>query len=110
MSNTKLRRLESLIQRLTVVLRSRSLPAPRRLESAQDVLALLQEQVAAIRAEATTSAVERARAIGYLVGLAFKALELGTLTDRLEKMEAAVARTEGQQGATTQRSPSRAAR
>jgi hypothetical protein len=107
MSNNKLRRLESLIDRLAAVLRSRALPAPRRLHSAQDVLELLQDQVEAIRTEATTSAVEKARATGYLVGVAFKALELSTLMARLEKLEAAAARVGRQQGATTQRSASR---
>jgi len=94
MSNYKLRRLESLINRLATVLCSRTLPAPRQLESAQDVLALLQEQVEAIRVEATADAVAKARAIGYLVGVAFKALELGTLTARLEQLEAAKALAE----------------
>jgi hypothetical protein len=103
MSNGKLRRLESLINRLAAVLCSRKLPAPRRLESAQDVLELLQEQVEAIRAEATADAVEKARAIGYVVGVAFKALELGTLTDRLEKLEAAKARAEKQAAPTEPR-------
>jgi hypothetical protein len=104
MTNGKLRRLESLINRLAAVLRSRALPTPRRLESAQDVLALLQDQVEAIRAEATTGTVEKARAIGYLVGVAFKALELGTLMARVDKLEAAAARVDKQEGATTQRS------
>jgi hypothetical protein len=103
MSNHQLRRLESLIHRLAGVLRSRTQPAPRRLESAQDVLALLQEQVEAIRAEATADAVDKARAIGYVVGVAFKALELGTLTARLEKLEAAKAHAEDRAALTKPR-------
>src|SRR5919199_6167981 len=46
---------------------------PFRLKTAHDVLALLEEQVHAIRAEPAAGTLEKARAIGYLAGIALKA-------------------------------------
>jgi hypothetical protein len=45
-------------------------PLPRRLQTAQDVIDLLQEQVETLLAERWVGAVQKARAIGYLAGLA----------------------------------------
>src|SRR5581483_11369306 len=42
------------------------IPLPFRLKTAADVLALLEEQVQAVRAEQEAGALEKARAIGYL--------------------------------------------
>ena len=50
---------------------------------------LLQEQVEAVRSAVGVGAVEKARAIGYLAGLARHAIETGYLAARLEKLEAA---------------------
>jgi hypothetical protein len=63
-------------------------PPPRRLQTAQDVIDLLQEQVEALRAERWAGAVPKARAIGYLAGISRKAIETGTLAARLEMLEA----------------------
>jgi hypothetical protein len=52
------------------------------------VIDLLQEQVEAIRAEAGAGTVEKARAIGYMAGIALKAIETGVLAARLDKLEA----------------------
>jgi hypothetical protein len=63
-------------------------PIPFRLKTAADVLALLEEQVGAVRADETLSTVERARTIGYLAGVSLKAIEAGDLAARLEAVEA----------------------
>jgi hypothetical protein len=65
----------------------RPLP-PRRLQTAQDVIDLLQEQVEAVRHEARAGTIEKARALGYLAGIARKAIEAGNLAARLELLEA----------------------
>jgi hypothetical protein len=63
------------------------LPVEFRLQTAQDVIDLLQEQVAAVRAEKAVGAVERARAVGYLAGIALRAIEAGNLAARIEQLE-----------------------
>ena len=89
MHKPRLRRLESLVEILEEQLRhgQRSLP-PRRLQTAQDVIDLLQEQVEAVRHEARAGTIEKARALGYLAGIARKAIETGNLAARLELLEA----------------------
>jgi len=89
MIQQRLRRLEVLVERLAAVLCGQTIPPPRQLQTAQDVIDLLQEQVEAIRAAAGAGTVEKARAIGYLAGIARKAIETGDLAARLEKLEAA---------------------
>ncbi len=49
MIQRRLRRLEVLVERLAAALRGQPAPAPRRLQTAQDVIDLLQEQVEAVR-------------------------------------------------------------
>ena len=63
-------------------------PIPFRLKTAADVLALLEEQVAAVRSDETVTTVERARTVGYLAGISLKAIEAGDLAARLEAVEA----------------------
>ena len=63
-------------------------PIPFRLKTAADVLALLEEQVGAARADESLATVERARTIGYLAGVSLKAIETGDLAARLEAVEA----------------------
>jgi hypothetical protein len=58
------------------------------LQKAQDVIDLLEEQVEAVRAETTAGTVEKARVIGYLAGIARRAIETGSLEARLEALEA----------------------
>jgi hypothetical protein len=65
-------------------------PPPFRLQTAQDVIDLLQEQVAAVRAEEDAGALEKARAIGFLAGVALRAIEAGNLAARLEALELAL--------------------
>jgi hypothetical protein len=63
------------------------LPADFRLKAAADVLALLEEQVEAVRADEAAGTLERARCIGYLAGLALRAIESGQLAARIEALE-----------------------
>jgi hypothetical protein len=52
------------------------------------VLALLEEQVGAVRADESLTTVERARTIGYLAGVSLRAIETCDLAARLEAVEA----------------------
>ncbi len=63
------------------------IPAPFRLKTAHDVLALLAEQFEAVRDEEAASTLEKARTIGYLAGVALKAIEAGDVAARLEALE-----------------------
>jgi hypothetical protein len=68
---------------------------PFRLQSAQDVIDLLQEQVAAVRADRDAGTLEKARAIGFLASVALRAIEAGTLAARLEALEMALKTRQG---------------
>jgi hypothetical protein len=52
------------------------------------VIDLLEEQVAAIRAEKDAGTLEKARVVGFLAGVALRAIEAGNLAARLEALEA----------------------
>jgi hypothetical protein len=73
-------------------------PLPFRLKTAADVLALLEEQVAAVRAEAEAGPLEKARVVGYLAGVALKAIEAGNLAARIEMLEAVLKQRNGEAG------------
>src|SRR5436190_15911755 len=62
-------------------------PLPFRLQTAADVLALLEEQVAAVRDAPEAGVLEKARTIGYLAGVTLKAIEAGNLAARVETLE-----------------------
>jgi len=62
-------------------------PLSFRLKTAADVLALLEEQVAAVRGEEDAGTLEKARVVGYLAGIALKAIEAGNLAARIEMLE-----------------------
>jgi hypothetical protein len=96
MIKNHIRRMEALVSRLAVVVRDQAAPAPRRLQTAQDVIDLLQEQVEALRAEAQAGAVQKARALGYLADLARKAIETGILAARLEALEKSMKHRNGE--------------
>ncbi len=72
------------------------LPLPFRLQTAADVLALLEEQVQAVRGEQQAGTLEKARAIGYLAGVALKAIEDGNLAARIEMLEAVLKQRNGE--------------
>lgn len=67
------------------------IPAPVRLETALDALALVREEIANVRAAADVSAPDRARCVGYLLSVGLRAIEAGNLELRLEALEAALA-------------------
>jgi len=63
------------------------LPTAFRLQTAQDVIDLLSDQIKAVRDEEAVGALERARTIGFLAGIALKAIESGNIAARLEALE-----------------------
>ena len=71
-------------------------PIPFRLQTAQDVIDLLQEQVEAVRSETEAATLEKARAIGYLAGVALRAIEAGNLAARVEMLELVLKRRNGE--------------
>jgi hypothetical protein len=87
MNKNHIRRMEALVSRLAAVVQDRVAPPSRRLQTAQDVIDLLQEQVEALRAETQADAIQKARALGYLAELARKAIETGNLAARLDALE-----------------------
>ena len=60
-------------------------PVP--LDGPADVLAVLAEQVNAVRADHLADPVERARTLGFLAGVALRAMEAKDLAARLEAVE-----------------------
>jgi hypothetical protein len=84
----RLRQVEALLQRIAAAQRLMPTPAPRQLQSPQDVIDLIHEQVEAIRLESCAGPLEKARVIGYLANLASRAIELGKLAERLDRLEA----------------------
>jgi hypothetical protein len=66
------------------------LPAEFRLRTAQDVLELLAEQVEAVRQDQSVTTTERARTVGYLCGIALRAVETADLAERVESVERAL--------------------
>lgn len=62
-------------------------PLPFRLKTAADVVALIEEQVGAVRAEPLATTLEKARTIGFLAGVALRAIETGDLAARMEIIE-----------------------
>ena len=59
-----------------------------RLKTATDVLALIGEQIEAVRDDGQAKKLEKARCIGYLAGIALKAIEAGNMAGRIEALEA----------------------
>jgi hypothetical protein len=71
------------------------LPLSFRLQTAADVIDLIEEQVAAVRAERKAGSLEKARTIGYLAGIALRAIEAGNLATRIELLEAVLKQRNG---------------
>jgi hypothetical protein len=74
-------------------------PLDFRLQTAQDVIDLLEEQVQAVRAEKEAGTLEKARTIGYLAGVALKAIEAGNLAARVEMIESVLKNRKGKEKA-----------
>ena len=62
-------------------------PEPVALEAPADVLAVIEEQVNAVRADPLAGPGEKARTLGFLSGLALRAIEAKDLDARLEAVE-----------------------
>ena len=93
MSKQRIRRLESLLSYCD--LQARTKPPARQLQTGQDVIDLLQEQVEALRAEPWAGTVDKALAIGYLAGIARRAIETVKVAERLEILEAVLKNRKG---------------
>jgi hypothetical protein len=63
------------------------IPLPMRLKTARDVLELLEQQINAVRDEPEAGTLEKARVVGYLAGIALKAVEVADLSARVEAVE-----------------------
>jgi len=63
-------------------------PLPFRLKTAHDVLALLEEQVGAVRAAEGATTLEKARVCGFLGSIALRAIETGDLAAQVEIIQA----------------------
>ena len=92
----RIRRIEALVNRLAFVLRGNAASPPKRLQTAQDVMDLIQEQVEAVRMEPRAGALEKARVIGQLASVARKTIETGELAARLEILEAVLKERSGE--------------
>jgi len=69
-----------------------AIPLPFRLRTAQDVLSLLARHVEAVEHDEDAGTLEKARTVGYLAGIALKAVEVTDLGARLAKLEQALLR------------------
>src|SRR5262245_18538892 len=72
----------------------RVIPIPFRLQTAQDVIDLLQEQISAVRGETNAGTLEKARTVADLASIALKAIETGHLAARIEMLESVLKRRE----------------
>lgn len=81
----RIRRIEAFLNHCASA--GRSPPPPRALQTIQDLIDLLQEQVEAVRAEPWVGTIEKARAVAYLAGVARKAIEAGPLAARIDLLE-----------------------
>lgn len=63
------------------------IPSSFRLQTARDVIRLIEEQVNLVRLDVDADTLEKARAVGYLAGVALRAIEAGDLSARIESLE-----------------------
>jgi len=64
-----------------------SIPLEFKLKTAQDILNLLSEQISAVKRDPVAGTLEKARTIGYLAGIALKAVEATGLEVRVLSLE-----------------------
>ena len=62
-------------------------PMEFRLKTAHDVLRVIEEQVLEVQTDGDVGKIEKARCIGYLAGIALRAIEAGNLAGRIEALE-----------------------
>lgn len=58
-----------------------------RLQTAVDALNLIAEQIGLVREETEAGTLEKARTVGYLVGISLKAIETRDVVARMEQIE-----------------------
>src|SRR5262249_49170488 len=71
----RIRQMELLLSRLSTAPRRPPTAAPRPLQTAQDVIDILQEQLDLIRADTSLGTIDKARAVAHLGGVACKAID-----------------------------------
>jgi hypothetical protein len=83
------RRVERIEARAGELLRVRAVraPEPIALDMPADVLALIAEQVNAVRADRTADPLDQARTLGFLATVALRTMEARDLSARLEAVE-----------------------
>ena len=69
---------------------STPVPLEFRLQTAADVLAMLEDQAREVLEDAAAGTMEKARTIGFLAGVMLKAIEAGNIAGRVEALEAAL--------------------
>jgi hypothetical protein len=83
------RRLERIEARAGELLPVRAVPIsePITLDTPADVLALIAEQVNAVRSDRTADPLDQARTLGFLATVALRTMEARDLSARLEAVE-----------------------
>ncbi|MGZ4852091.1 MAG: hypothetical protein ACXV3D_02740 [Halobacteriota archaeon] len=61
-----------------------------RLETVKDYMDVINRVIMDVRDDADSSRIQKARTVGYLVNIALKALELGSIEERVEQLEATI--------------------
>jgi len=70
------------------------IPMQFRLKTAVNVLELIEQQVAEVQTDRAAGKLEKARCIGYLAGIALKAIDAGNLGSRIEALESVLKQRE----------------
>lgn len=63
------------------------IPLPFRLQTANDIIDLLSDQIEQVCSDQEITTVVRARTVGYLVSIVMKAIEITDLATRIEALE-----------------------
>jgi hypothetical protein len=71
-----------------LIRRGQSRPEERPVQTPQDVIDLVEEQIESLRAEDSLGTLEKARALGSLATIARKAIESGKVATRIELLDA----------------------
>ena len=64
------------------------IPIPVRLRTGDDIVRVLETQVQRVESERHAGTLDKARTIGFLLGVALKAIEAGNVAARIEGLEA----------------------
>ncbi len=71
------------------------IPSSFRLQTARDVLLLIEEQVQTVKSDPKVETIARARTIGYLAGIALRAVEAVQIVGRVEALEEILSQRNG---------------